>query len=418
MRQSFSTLLCALCTPIEKQYLSHYRNIILPRNDSKYHRSERMREVLDRAKNLTQYETKGLTYYYNLADAHTHQRQSPTQEIIIARLPELFRDAENRKQSDLDRTVVEAYHQLSFQHRAIEVGGTLICYSASVAMEIVANYLRRHFLSTALIEPTFDNIADILKRHGIHLVPLDDGILNKEDFTATLADFKTEVILLTLPNNPTGTFLTKEKFQLLVNFCVEQGKLLIIDTCFRLFEPDFCYDQYQILEDAHAHYIVMEDTGKIWPTLDLKVGFLNSSKDIQSELEDIHTDLLLNVSPFILRLITEYCADSKADNFQSIRKLIENNRAFLRAQIRDCILTLAYEHSRTSVEFLKISNAISAKDIQSYLATHGIFVLPGTYFYWNSPHLGDSFIRIALAREPKMFQEAILAMMTALSLIS
>jgi aspartate/methionine/tyrosine aminotransferase len=383
-----------------------------------YHRSERMREVLDQAKNLTQYETKGLAYYYNLADAHTHQRQSATQDIIITRLPELFRDAENRKQPDLDRALVEAYHRLSFQYRAIEVGGTLICYSASLAMEIVANYLRRHHLSTALIEPTFDNIADILKRHEIHLEPLSDGLLNTEDFIAALADFKTEAILLTLPNNPTGTFLTKERFQLLVNFCVEQSKLLIIDTCFRLFEPSFCYDQYQILQDAGARYIVMEDTGKVWPTLDLKVGFLNSSKDIQSELEDIHTDLLLNVSPFILRLLLEYCADSKADNFQSIRRLIENNRAFLRSQISDCKLALAYEHSHISVELLKISSLISAKDIQSYLASHGIFVLPGTYFYWNSPHLGDSFIRIALARDPKMFQEAVLAMTTALKLIS
>ncbi len=39
---------------------------------------------------ITQHEIEALKFEYNLADAHTHQAQSPTQEQIVDRLPGLW----------------------------------------------------------------------------------------------------------------------------------------------------------------------------------------------------------------------------------------------------------------------------------------------------------------------------------------
>jgi hypothetical protein len=43
-----------------------------------------------RVVDLTQHEIDALTMEYNLADAHTHQSQSPTQHQIVGKLPEMW----------------------------------------------------------------------------------------------------------------------------------------------------------------------------------------------------------------------------------------------------------------------------------------------------------------------------------------
>jgi aspartate/methionine/tyrosine aminotransferase len=366
-------------------------------------------------KNLTLYESRALMAVFNLADAHTHQGQSISQEAIIDRLPSLFREAESTTQSELNQRVYDAYHSLNRQFTAKTLGEPLICYSASIAMEIVANYLRQHQLSVSLIEPTFDNIPDILKRHGIRLSPLSDSLLLSDCFPTALQDITTDAVFLTLPNNPTGTFLPKEKFQAFVDICVDRHIFIIIDTCFRLYVPEFLYDQYQILEDAKASYIIIEDTGKVWPTLDLKISFLNTSRDVRAEIVRIHSDFLLNVSPFILRLLLEYIEDSKMDNFESIFGLIKQNRTFLRTQIAGSILIPTYNSSSISVEFLKISEGLSATELQYLLSLNGVYILSGNKFYWHHENQGSSFIRIALARDPSMFKNAIITMAAVLA---
>ncbi len=40
-------------------------------------------------------------------------------------------------------------------------------------------------------------------------------------------------------------------------------------------------------------------------------------------------------------------------------------------------------------------------NFQSKLLARDVYVLPGTFFFWNEPHQGNRFVRVALAREPR-----------------
>ena len=51
--------------------------------------------------------------------------------------------------------------------------------------------------------------------------------------------------------------------------------------------------------------------------------------------------------------------------------------------------------------------------VQKRLRELGIYVLPGTYFYWSSPERGEDYLRIALARDPELFAEACRALSDA-----
>lgn len=371
--------------------------------------------------NLTEIEMRALGFDYNLADAHTHQKQSASQRNIIERLAPLFFGAEKMKQPDIDKKFIQEYHALSGQNTILDRNHTdpgyksLLSYSASMSMEIVANYLRMEGISVSLIEPTFDNIPDILKRHTLPLIPIQDDFLLSKDLSR-FNHLSTQAIFLTLPNNPTGTYLSRERFDDLVRNLATKDKLIIIDTCFRLFEPGFVYDQYEILEKHNASYIVIEDTGKIWPTLDMKISLLNASKHIMPKLAKIHSDFLLNVSPFILHLLLEYFKDSKKDAFHSIRDLISRNRQYLRYKVANLnFFEVAYPNSNISVEFLYLCSNLPATHIEKVLSEYDIKILTGVKFFWANPQQGEKYVRIALSREPEIFREAVDKMSDRLS---
>src|SRR5262249_37560374 len=143
--------------------------------------------------------------------------------------------------------------------------GYLMCFTASMAFEIIANYLRLNRLNLSLIEPCFDNLADIFHRHQIPMCPVPDALLeaSADSFRRGLSVLGSEAICLVTPNNPTGSTLTESNLRSLVNFCKVRGKLLILDNCFRAYLPrHLVHDQYQLVLEAGIDVVLVEDTGK------------------------------------------------------------------------------------------------------------------------------------------------------------
>ena len=57
---------------------------------------------------------------------------------------------------------------------------------------------------------------------------------------------------------------------------------------------------------------------------------------------------------------------------------------------------------------------MSADELQAHLLRHQVYVLSGRYFYWSDPAQGQRFLRIALARDPYVFGQAMTALRGAL----
>ena len=155
---------------------------------------------------ITQHELDALTRRHNLADAHTHQRQSPSQRLIVESLPALWYEAEERLQADLEREFVTAFFELQRQPTALLLGRPLLSYAASISTMVVAIYLMQRRLSVTLIEPCFDNLHDLLRNHGVPLSPLpEEALAASDDLYQTLRQrVTTDALFLVDPNNPTG----------------------------------------------------------------------------------------------------------------------------------------------------------------------------------------------------------------------
>jgi aspartate/methionine/tyrosine aminotransferase len=227
-------------------------------------------------------------------------------------------------------------------------------------------------------------------------------------FERALDNLDTDAICFVTPNNPTGLTLTEANLRRLVRFCSEHRKLLILDNCFRAYLPrDLLHDQYRFVLDADLDALLVEDTGKTWPTSEIKAPFfaVSRGRGLFDRIYDIYTDFLLHVSPVGIKLLNEFIRLSEQDDMASIHEVVRINRKTLCDNLVGTFLTPC-ERPFASVAWLRIDHALTGLALKQILDEHGVFVLPGNHFFWNDPPEGEHFIRIALVRDAEMFRKA------------
>jgi aspartate/methionine/tyrosine aminotransferase len=362
-------------------------------------------------KNLTGYEIDTLPHAYNLTDGHAFRRWLPAEEAIIDRSAQLFRNNTRRHQFGIEREYVRNFSRLAMQTFDERALGYLMCFTASMALEIVANYLRLNGLSLTLVEPCFDNLADTFRRHGVPMRPLPDTVMHSpaDEFERALDGIDTGAICLVTPNNPTGLTLPEGNLRRLLDYCRAGRKLLILDNCFRAYLPrNLVHDQYRQVLEAEVDAVLVEDTGKTWPTSEIKAPFfaVTRSRGLYDRIYDIYTDFLLHVSPVGVGLLNDFILLSEKDDLASIHEVVRVNRDALTENLAGTFLT-ACERPFASVAWLRIDHPMTGRELKRVLDGHGVFVLPGAQFFWDHRDNGARFIRVALVRDADVFREAV-----------
>ncbi|MFI0968193.1 aminotransferase class I/II-fold pyridoxal phosphate-dependent enzyme [Streptomyces sp. NPDC021080] len=358
--------------------------------------------------NLTQYEHLGIECEFNLADGHAHQFQDPAQQLIVRQLSSVFAESERRPLRDLEKEFQSCFYGLAGQSAAAGRRRTLLCQSASQSIDLVAAFLGARGKEVGLLRPCFDNLPGILRRRGALLRPVAESDLTGPGPERLLGEGGPGALFLTLPNNPTGFMPTEPEFARLVQRCAMTGTLLVIDWTFRFHAACERWDQYEVLDNSGVSYLCVEDTGKTWPTLDMKCSILATSEDLFDPLYELHNDLLLNISPFVLLLITRYLEDSAERGLEAtVRRPVRENRAALRHALQGTVLEPVEPNATISVEWVRISSpALSALDVVGLLADAGVGILPGDHFHWDDTATGSRYVRFALARDPALFAAA------------
>ncbi|WP_159038922.1 MULTISPECIES: pyridoxal phosphate-dependent aminotransferase [unclassified Streptomyces] len=360
-------------------------------------------------RNLTQEEVDALPFELNLSDGHAFRPWTRAESEIIGDSARFFRESDRRGGQEAEAEYIRRYLALGAQSYIPDHFTGLMSYSASMAVEIVANVLRLRGLSAALIEPCFDNIADILRRHRVPLQPIPETALTAGPaaLERLLGTLTADVIFLVSPNNPTGTVVGEEAFTRIVDHCRTENKLLVLDGCFRVYlSLDEVYDHYGILAASGIDCVVIEDTGKVWPAAELKAPFLCVSPGLVREVKAMHSDFLLHLSPFTVRLITEFLGLAEADGGRHLRELVARNRTLFQSTVPGSFLRTD-DTGKLGLAWLKVEmDGLDGEDVRKLLARHGVHVLSGERFYWRSPHLGRKHLRMALLRDPDVVQRA------------
>jgi aspartate/methionine/tyrosine aminotransferase len=91
-----------------------------------------------------------------------------------------------------------------------------------------------------------------------------------------------------------------------------------------------------------------------------------------------------------------------------VRDLLDRNRTVAVDLLHDSVLRYQPPFAKVSVAWFRIDHpTLTASELQREGAQSDIYLLPGRFFYWSQPSKGEQFVRIALARDPEMFETAI-----------
>lgn len=360
---------------------------------------------------LTEIELLGLQSQCNMADGHAYHDLNENQINIIQRLPEIWNNSVNKTCQQAERDFRDAFLTLARTPSLSDYKYFRICPTASNSIDIVATWLKATDKKVALVEPTFDNLALILRRRGVSLQAVPEHVFEQDNFNDALAHSELEdfdALFLVNPNNPTGKNLTEEQFRRIVSWCTIHGKTIILDCTFRFFVEQ-SYDHFQILLDSGVTFISLEDTGKVWPTQDLKASLIFFSADIATLFNVIYEEIYLCVSNFQLELLREFLIDTHQRGLDTVVwKELKARREEFREVIRDTILSIqpGSENSTISVDWVKIQDGYGSDfDLIEFLKQKGLVVLPGRHFYWNShgSQVQDKYLRFSLLKPRKQF---------------
>jgi aspartate/methionine/tyrosine aminotransferase len=166
------------------------------------------------------------------------------------------------------------------------------------------------------------------------------------------------------------------------------------------------YNTYAVLDAAGADWIIIEDTGKLWPTHELKIGLLAHSERSTLPIERAFSESLLAASPVVLQLVKALAQDWIDGGYERARALVENNREAVRSATAAVGLRLADPDSEISVARIELpphgpSSGLLYKD----MVARGVHVLPCAPFHWADPESGERFIRLSLARPFETVQD-------------
>ena len=379
----------------------------------------------------TEYERLALANKVNLSDGHARQTLSTKQREIVGRTLELLDVAHSRPQEEIEAEFLKHFFQCGAQEvtpqndvksadntpeirqRHVELPNrdlsVFFAYSSSSAIKIAAQYCRIRGLKVYLIEPCFDNILHLLVTEGVTVIPIREEQLNDVEFLAQQLG-PDAALWLVQPNNPTGFCMEPALFKEVIDKVAERQSTIIIDFCFRFYAESLReWDQYRTLEESKVTFIGIEDTGKTWSLGDLKVGMTLCSSDAAPVIHRLHDELLLNVSPLQLLLLTECIKDTLAHGIRNTaRREVEINRELVLTLVEKGLLLRASEGGQNvPMELLGLPHESLSTQFWSELRQRGVDILPAHNYYWSNPEEGKSFFRMPLSRPLKDFQIAV-----------
>lgn len=369
------------------------------------------RRGLTERSTLTQWEWVGLQQIWNLADGHSHFHLSFDECSPLAEMHQLLQSIDPRGQEHYERRFL--YELFEASRQTLPALTPHLHYSCSTTIDMASKTLLASGISTVgVLTPTFDNIAQLARRSGLRLVPISEHELCPTDDGRPEWWDRCDALFLVLPNNPTGWEPTRNQLEKLLTSMSEGRKAVVIDFSFRFYSELHAWDQYAFVAGLpRLDWIFIEDTGKTWPLSEMKIGVASSSSRFHDTMAEVTGELLLNVSPFVLELLTrtiraDRCNGTGSAEVLLARRLVSENRSILRSCIGRLGIGLPCPSSKISVEWLRFNDR-TAVDAVSQLLASGVAVLPGAPFFWQDRDLGTSYFRVALARDGGYFAHAL-----------
>ena len=254
-----------------------------------------------------------------------------------------------------------------------------------------------------------------------HLAPLDGVVLRSYDLeyhngwiidTASieraLSD-RTRAVLVVSPNNPTGSFVSRQELKWLEGICAERGIAIIADEVFADYQvrPGACVDAGRVLDARQALAFSLGGLSKSVGLPQIKLGWIAAAgpDDLVggalSRLELI-CDTYLSVSTPVQAAAPELLSRGAAVRKQIQARIAANYRTLTDriTGLPSCTLLIA-DGGWSGI--IRVPSTGAEEDLVVGLVDEGVIVHPGYFF--DLPH--ESFLVFSLLPPEDQFTEGI-----------
>ena len=339
------------------------------------------------------------------------------------------------KQALIDQDLISSLKQFldvssAPDHLAyVTFSGSIALDRALASTQIIAARHKRKKIHVVTTTPCIDIMRLFLEeRTGVTTHFLHSkkngafGIIDEDAFYGTISELSKKYpsdqicVLISSPENPTGEVWHRDKLNTLISICKIHDAVLIIDHCFVTAGLHSFNDIDKIwnLANKDLMWMAVWDTGKTFGLNEDKLGFLlTNSPFVGNAINQALAVLQFGVSRrskiFFAGLLKKALHYNYVEHIREVCKLNYNTLASAKD---NCFV--AREPHAGSLALVDISGTgRTDEQIRSALIAKKIGVVSGNVFF-HTTWKKNNFIRIALARQPEYFEDAIEALLRSL----
>ncbi|MFK7758617.1 MAG: aminotransferase class I/II-fold pyridoxal phosphate-dependent enzyme [Phycisphaerales bacterium] len=279
-----------------------------------------------------------------------------------------------------------------------------------------------------LFEPYYDSYRACVAMAGAtaKFVPIEPGLNGASGFTfdpeklRNAFSSKTRVILVNTPHNPTGMVFDRNQLAQVAELCIKHDVLAFSDEVYERLTYDGCeHTSIATLPNMRERTVVMSSLGKTFSLTGWKIGWTIAPPPLTAGIRSAHQFLTFSV-PGPLQLGASALLDDSRDEIQRVKTHYTQTKDLLAEALTDLGFQVhlpqgAYfimaEHQPVS-ERLGLTTDV---DLCKWLPEHaGVAAIPPSVFY-NTPSLGEGFVRFAFCKQMSTIQSAITRLRSAIN---
>ena len=261
-----------------------------------------------------------------------------------------------------------------------------------------------------LFEPYYDSyVSDVILAGGIPKVVT----LHKPDFKFDYNEleqsitFKTKIIVLNNPHNPTGKVFSLEELKFIASLAIKHDLMIISDEVYEFLTYDGVeHIPIASLPGMKERTITISSCGKTFGFTGWKIGYAMAKSDWIQAIHGIH-----QWTTFAVNTPGQH---AMARAFMNLEEYIPEFRKLYQAKLNfiydNLLLTKFKPHRPKGSYFIMVDipeGLGSDKDVAiSLIKDYGVATIPPSVFYSNSNE-GKSMLRICFAKQDKTLIDGI-----------
>ncbi|HOM07135.1 MAG TPA: histidinol-phosphate transaminase [Syntrophales bacterium] len=214
------------------------------------------------------------------------------------------------------------------------------------------------------------------------LVPLKGNTFDDEGMLAAI-DGRTKVLFVCNPNNPTGTYWSRDRFRRFLDL-VDGRQIVVIDEAyFEFVEKDDFPDGMNLMR-SYPNVVVFRTFSKMYGLAGLRIGYLAGSREVVDMIR--RTCIVYSVNA-VAQEAALACLEDDTGHIERTRALVRTAREFVRGEMERLGLGVIANEGNFLIVRLPGSDTLAYRK----LMREGVMIRPMTGFRF------PNHIRVTLA---------------------